>query len=148
MYLRAYLKSDLKEIIDLFYNTVHAVNAKDYTKEQLDAWAPKKADIEGWGESLLNNRTIIAVENQIIIGFGDIEKSGYLNRLFVDKNFQNIGVGTAILNELEKDFIKIFVHSSITALAFFYKKGYVLTSECEDTRLGVSLKYYILEKQK
>ena len=38
MFVRGYQMSDCKEITELFYNTVHTINAKDYTKEQLDVW--------------------------------------------------------------------------------------------------------------
>ncbi len=34
MQLREYSPSDCEQIAELFYNTVHSVNAKDYTKEQ------------------------------------------------------------------------------------------------------------------
>lgn len=36
MIIREYWSSDCKELTELFYSTVHTVNAKDYTKEQLD----------------------------------------------------------------------------------------------------------------
>ena len=36
MFVRGYQMSDCKEITELFYNTVHTINAKDYTKEQLN----------------------------------------------------------------------------------------------------------------
>lgn len=41
-------ESDLKEIVSLFYETVYSVNSKDYSKAELDAWAPieEKNDIE------------------------------------------------------------------------------------------------------
>ncbi len=39
MEVRKYQRSDCKELTELFYNTVHTVNAKDYTKEQLNVWA-------------------------------------------------------------------------------------------------------------
>ena len=35
--LRAYRPSDCSEVLRLFYDTVHTVNARDYTEEQLDA---------------------------------------------------------------------------------------------------------------
>ena len=38
MQLREYQPSDCAQMAELFYQTVHSVNAKDYTKEQLDAW--------------------------------------------------------------------------------------------------------------
>ena len=39
MQLREYQPSDCAQMAELFYQTVHSVNAKNYTKEQLDAWA-------------------------------------------------------------------------------------------------------------
>lgn len=38
MQIRKYRPSDCRELAELFYDTVHTVNAGDYTKEQLDAW--------------------------------------------------------------------------------------------------------------
>ena len=48
MIIRQYQPTDCKELAELFYNTVHTVNAKDYTKEQLDAWATGKVDLKKW----------------------------------------------------------------------------------------------------
>ena len=48
MIIREYQSSDCKALTELFYNTVHTVNAKDYTKEQLDAWATGKVDLKKW----------------------------------------------------------------------------------------------------
>lgn len=36
MELRKYRQSDCKILTELFYHTVHTVNAKDYTEEQLE----------------------------------------------------------------------------------------------------------------
>lgn len=52
MEIRRYQQSDCKELAELFYNTVHTVNAKDYTKEQLNVWATGKVDLEKWNQSL------------------------------------------------------------------------------------------------
>lgn len=46
MFIRNYESTDCKELAELFYNTVHTINAKDYTKEQLDAWASGQVDLE------------------------------------------------------------------------------------------------------
>ena len=42
--LRSYCPADLDTIERLFYETVHTVNAADYSPEQLDAWAPGQID--------------------------------------------------------------------------------------------------------
>ena len=39
MVIRKYKPLDCEALAELFYNTVHRVNIKDYTKEQLDVWA-------------------------------------------------------------------------------------------------------------
>lgn len=37
MTLREYRPEDCAEVVRLFYDTVHTVNVKDYTEEQLNA---------------------------------------------------------------------------------------------------------------
>ena len=53
MMIREYKPSDCSFMSKLFYDTVHTVNAKDYTKEQLDAWATGTVDLEEWNRSFL-----------------------------------------------------------------------------------------------
>ncbi len=51
----------LQRIADLFYNTVHTVNAKDYTKEQLNVWATGQVDLEQWNKSPQKHFSIVAL---------------------------------------------------------------------------------------
>lgn len=44
--IRKYQFKDIKAITRLFYETVHTVNAKDYTKEQLNVWATDNVDLK------------------------------------------------------------------------------------------------------
>lgn len=92
MIIRKCLPSDCKDLAELFYQTVHAINAGDYTAEQLNAWAAGNIDIEKWNLSLSRNFSLIAMKDDIITGFGDIDKSGYLDRLYVHKDYQNQGI--------------------------------------------------------
>ena len=39
MILTGYRPADCRELAELFYDTVHTINAGDYTEEQLTAWA-------------------------------------------------------------------------------------------------------------
>ena len=60
MLFREYQTSDCKEITELFYSTVHTVNAKDYTKEQLDVWATGQVGLEKWSQSLQEHYSIVS----------------------------------------------------------------------------------------
>ena len=120
MLVREYQISDCKKITELFYNTVHTVNAKDYTKEQLDVWATGQVDLEKWNQSLQEHYSIVVIENEVIVGFGDIDQTGYLDRLFVHADYQGKGIATVICNQLEQTVQgDISTHASITAKPFF-----------------------------
>ena len=149
MQLRKYQPSDCAQMAELFYQTVHSVNAKDYTKEQLDAWASGEVDLRAWDESFRAHKTIIVVENSEIVGFGDMDETGYLDRLYVHKDYQGQGVASAICGELERFADgKIFTtHASITAKPFFQHRGYCVVWEQKVIRRGVALTNFVMEKQ-
>lgn len=149
MLLRKYTESDCKQLSELFFQTVHKINKKDYSKEQLNVWATGKVDIEEWNKSFLEHYTIVAVENNEIIGFGDIDYSGYLDRLYVHCNYQRRGIATAICNQLEKsiDTNVITTQASINAKPFFEKRGYRVIKEQQVERNGILLTNYIMEKK-
>lgn len=58
-------------------------------------------------------------------GFGDIDETVYLDRLFVHKDYQKHGIVTSLCDELEKQVTghRITVHATITAKPFFEKRG-------------------------
>lgn len=149
MVIRKYHSSDLEQIAKLFYDTVHTVNAKDYTQEQLNAWATGQPDLAAWNQSFLEHDTYVAAEGDLIAGFGDIDRNGYLDRLYVHKDFQNRGVATAICDALEQAAAgkKLHTHASITAKPFFEKRGYRVVKARRVERQGVFLTNYLMEKE-
>lgn len=148
MKLRKYIENDCEELMKLFYDTVHSVNAKDYTEEQLYAWANGKYDFEKRNRQFLNTHTVVAVDENVIVGFGNIDESGYLDMLYVHKDFQKRGTATLICNELESfcKSDKITSHASITAKPFFLKRGYREVKEQTVERNGVYLKNFVMVK--
>ena len=192
MYLRKYHPSDCAALAALFYETIHTVNARDYPQEQLDAWADGHVDLDAWNESFLAHNTYVAVQecdgaddidsrtpdsadsasgktggnaNSLIIGFGDMDDTGYLDRLYVHKDYQGRGVATAICDRLEEDFClsrgqllqnsamqkrkndTFTTHASITARPFFEKRGYTVVKAQQVVRKGISIRNYIMRKR-
>ena len=149
MELRKYQSSDCREVTELFFNTVHFINAKDYTKEQLDVWATGQADLEKWDQSLQGHYSVVAVENDVIVGFGDIDSTGYLDRLYVHANYQGRGIATAICDQLEQAVPgSITTHASITAKPFFEKRGYKVIKEQKVERQGIFLTNFVMAKER
>ena len=67
MIIRKYKSTDCKYLAQLFYDTVHSVNSKDYSKEQLNAWATGNIDLKQWDESLKKNYTQIIHESKFVM---------------------------------------------------------------------------------
>lgn len=144
--IRKYQASDCADLADLFYTTVHTTNAKDYSKEQLDAWAPRIRNLKNWDRSFKEHISFVAIDNGIIVGFGDIAETGYLDRLFIRPDYQRMGIGTAICNKLEEAVQgNVFTHASITSKSFFEKRGYKVIKEQKVRRRGVLLTNFVME---
>lgn len=151
MEIRLYKDNDLNEILELFYNTVHLVNCKDYTNEQLDAWAPKEQDLDRWKNKFENTYSLVVEENNEIIGFGNIDDFGYLDCLYVHHLHNRKGIGKLLLESLEayaksKNCEKIEVDVSITALKMFEHFNYRIIQEQHVIRKNVCLINYHMEK--
>ena len=149
--IRAYQSNDYNEITHLFYNTVHSINIKDYTKAQLDVWATGTVDITIWKKSLMQNHTVVCIKDGIIVGFGDLDSTGYFDRLYVHKDYQGEGIATAIANDIENYAIKnelllITTHASITAKHFFEQRGYKIIKGQQVERKGIKLTNFVMEK--
>ena len=146
--LRPYRPEDCGELARLFYETVHTVNAADYTPEQLDAWATGKKPLETWDRSFRANTTLVAEAGGQIVGFADMDAGGYLDHLFVHRDFQRQGIATALCDALEAgcSCLRYTTHASITARPFFQIRGYRVVREQQVDCRGVLLTNFVMEK--
>lgn len=152
MILRSYQKGDCPALVHLFHQTVHRVNASDYSPEQLAAWAPEDMDLAAWEASFLAHDTLIAEEDGEIWGFSDLGEAGYLDRLYVRWDRQGRGVATALCDALEELARRqgspaIHTDASITAKPFFLARGYRQVREQRVERRGVRLTNFRMEKR-
>ena len=76
MQLREYIPSECAPLAELLDPPVHNVHAEDDSLEQLDAWASGEVDLKAWDASFRAHKTIIAVKNGEIVGFGDMDETG------------------------------------------------------------------------
>lgn len=136
-------------MLRLFYETVHTINARDYTAQQRAVWATGHEDPLQWNRSFLAHITVIAEWNGILAGFGDMDANGYLDRLYVGKDYQGLGIASAICDYLEQGVkaMVYYTHASITARPFFAHRGYIVVREQQVERQGVFLTNYLMEKR-
>ena len=120
MTIRPYQPEDCATLASLFFHTVHTINAADYSTEQLQVWATGTVDLAAWNAAFLAHITNIAEIGTTIVGFADRTRSGYLDRLFVHRQYQRMGIATALCDALEADFSGVITtQASITAKTIF-----------------------------
>lgn len=155
MKIRKYREEECLKLLKLFFDTVRNVNIKDYTQEQVAVWAPDNYIEEKygcWSKTLKENFTVIAETDGKITGFADITPSGYLDRLFVHKDYQGTGIASALLEKIleyayEQNVEKVITEASITARPFFEKHNFVVIQEQQVERSGVFLTNFLMEEQ-
>lgn len=148
--IRKYRSEDLKSIINLFKDTVHHINNKDYTSEQINVWAPEKIDEQSWHISLLEHYTVIAEKYGQIVGFADL-KDNYIDRLYVHKDFQRQKIATQLLNCMEEYAKKhnqkeLTANVSITAKPFFLKQSFQVICQQQIVKNNIMLINYKMKK--
>ncbi|MES5893068.1 MULTISPECIES: GNAT family N-acetyltransferase [Bacillus cereus group] len=149
--IRTFQKEDLEQVLQLFYETVHTVNAQDYNTLQLQAWAPKRLNRASWLKSLEKNISYVADNNGVIVGFGDYNDEHYVDRLFTHKDYQGKGIASHILQKLEKEAVNlqhkdIYTEASITARPFFESKGFICIKEQRKQHNGQIFINYVMKK--
>lgn len=115
---------DLPEITALYRDTVRAINSRDYSEKQIEAWSSGADDTEVW-ETRINDLYFIVAEFRTqIVGFAHIKKGCHLDGLYVHKNFQRQTIGSKLLRIAESQIMAegyeiINADSSITSVDFF-----------------------------
>lgn len=148
---RIAIEQDIPQIKELFRQTILNVIIKDYSAEQVQCWASRGDDANIWKTRIREQYFIVAETENKIAGFAALKSDGYLNSLFVHKNFQEEGIATTLLDHMEsyarqKGMKEITADVSITARSFFEKKGYtVLKDQIVD--IGVKMKNFGMKKE-
>lgn len=152
MIIRTFKSLDLEAILQVFYEAVHTTGAKYYDQEQVNTWAPEDGlDKDSWLKSLSDNITYVVELDGKIVGFGDMTHTGYIDRLYVLKNYQGQGVALAILKKLEEeahrlDLKELTTEASIMAMPLAKRQGYEVVAEQRKVYRGKEFINYIMRK--
>lgn len=106
MIIRKFSPNDLEAVIALFCDSVHTVANRYYNPVQIETWANQQTiNRESWLKNLSANITYVAEDEKQIVGFGDMTHDGYIDHLFVHKNYQGKGASLGIFKKFEEEFL-------------------------------------------
>jgi putative acetyltransferase len=151
-HVRKVRPGEAAELWQLFYHTVRQINARDYTPEQLAAWAPDVYDDERWQARIAANQPYVCLHNDQIVGFADVQATGYIDHFFVHHQWQGCGVAKRLFEVLQEEALargipELTANVSLTARPFFESRGFEVVVAQEVEVHGVRLKNFQMRKQ-
>jgi putative acetyltransferase len=149
--VRRFEPPDAEAIARLFHDTIRIVNLGDYTQEQVEAWAPDNIYFRDWAAACGSRWTLVAEMDGMVVGFGELEATGHVNRFYVHHLHQRQGIGQVIHTAIETEAGKLglrrlFTEASITARPFFARLGYAVLGEQTVECRGQTFINYVMEK--
>jgi putative acetyltransferase len=145
--IRSYRPDDCRPLADLFRRAVREIARKDYSAEQVTAWAPDETDLERFHARRCAKPTFVAEIDGSVAGFSDIESNGHIDMLFVHPDHQRRGVAKALIEHVVEFARKagnnhLTVEASITARPSFERQGFrVVTDQIVESNGAHFLNY-------
>ena len=152
MKVRLFQPEDTEQIARLFYDTVRNINIRDYSPARVMAWSPEDLYWRNWLELCSTRFTYVAVDNQKILGFGELEANGHIDCFYIHYQYQRRGVGSSIYKAIEAkakelNSTRLFTEASITAKPFFIEHGFKVINPQQVSCRGQTFTNYSMEKE-
>ena len=137
MEIREHKPSDIPEISRLYFNTIRRINSRDYSPEQIQAWAPMIPPASFWTQRFKARRVFVAEQDNEVRGFVEFENSGHIDCFYVHHQYQRKGIGSVLFKRIEEEarrqnIRRLYAEVSLTARPFFESKGFTV-SEARNT---------------
>lgn len=142
IHMRRWQPGEERALFDVFHTAVHLVASRDYTPEQIDAWAPADLDPALWRERMDSINPWVAVLDSEIVGYADLQPNGYIDHFFVSGRHAGRGIGRMLMEHLLREaalqsMAELTADVSRTAQPFFERFGFVVVEQRYPERRGV-----------
>ena len=151
--IRLYQSGDAGGIAEVFTQSVEGVGPRDYSADQVAAWASRAPDIDAVRGRCEDGRMVwVAVDSgDRPIAYIDLEADGHLDHLYAAPQAVGQGVAAALYQELEGHAVRegiprIFVEASEAAKRFFSRNGFTTVKRRDFEVAGVPMHNYAMEK--
>ncbi len=145
MHIREFQLGDEADLHVVFRSAVHEIASKDYTPEQIEAWAPASFDSEVWAKRMQGIHPFVVEHNAKLVAYADVQPTGYIDHFFVSGPFARTGIGTLLMNRIHETAsargIEVLTSDvSRTAQPFFARFGFIVNEQKASVVRGVTVK--------
>lgn len=151
MHLRRFVIGDEAALWNVYHSAIHQVASRDYTEEQVNAWAPDIVDPDVWARRMRVINPYVAEQDGNILGYADLQPDGYIDHFFVSGEYGGMGAGAMLMNRLLKEAARLGLQEltsdvSKTAQPFFARYGFEVVEQRTPIRNGVVLSNALMRK--
>lgn len=143
--IREFLPKDTTLVMKIWFETIS--KAHDFVKQEY--WESLYTGFKN--NYILNSKTFVCEKNGGVVGFISIIEEGNIIALFVENEFQDLGIGKELLNYAKENYdqlsISIF-EKNILARKFILNQGFVHQYNQTDNNTNEIEYFYTWEKRK
>jgi putative acetyltransferase len=152
MIIRVFCEGDEAALFQVFSSAIRMVACSDYTSQQVEAWAPKDPDWMAWNTRIRGINPFVAVLDEQIVGYADLQPTGYIDHFFVSGFHSRQGIGQQLMSYLLQkaaghQYDELTSHVSKTAQAFFIRNGFEVLERRHSVSRGVELENALMRKR-
>ena len=89
--IRNYQTSDAKALWEIYFHTVRNINVRDYSQQQVEAWAPNGFDSDLWQKRMNELLPFVAELDGCVVGYTDLQPNGLIDHFFCHHECQGKG---------------------------------------------------------
>ncbi|HEY4577491.1 MAG TPA: GNAT family N-acetyltransferase [Yaniella sp.] len=150
--IRPYRSHDAHRTREIFQTAVTVTAAHDYAPAQLAAWVERsQGHLSQWDQAMSARNSLVACIDDKVVGFTDIDASGYIHMIYVAPKYGRQGVASALLKHLEQlarntGVPTLSAEVSITGRGLFEHHGFSVIAEHHRVLNRVELLNYHMTK--
>jgi putative acetyltransferase len=154
MDIRSAQPADAPALVQLYRASLTELGARDYTPEQVGAWASLTPPAERFCTMMADGRSMLVAVDSAgrLAAFGDLEADGHIDYLYSAPFASASGAAAALYAELELraralGLGRLYAEASEAARRFFLRRGFVVVTRRDFAVAGVAIHNYAVEKR-
>jgi putative acetyltransferase len=151
MNIRRFQLGDEVALFGVYFSAIHQLAARDYTHEQLHAWAPADMDMTLWAHRMREISPFVAELHGALVGYADVQQDGYIDHFFVSGAHGRQAIGSHLMARIHEEARRLNLTEltsdvSATAEPFFAYHGFGIVERRCPVRRGVALHNALMRK--
>lgn len=152
MHIRPFRSGEERALHAVFHSAVHGLASRDYTREQIEAWAPANLDQDLWSRRMHGIQPFVVEHEGEVVAYADVQYSGYIDHFFVRATHARRGVGSMLMTHLHAEartrtIAMLSSDVSRTAQPFFEKFGFSVAEQRSPVLRGVVVPNALMHKK-